>query len=276
MTPFLSSLAFGAAAALMVALALGVTRLAAGFTRANGPLFAAFAGGILVTIALVQLLPSALTLSPEAPWLVLGGFAAGFVLHAAAGAAVHDPEAARRGAAFAPVLAIALHSTLDGLVYAITFTVDSSAGLAAATGLVLHEFPEAVVCFVLLQRAGLSDRMSLIFAWLAAGATTLVAAALTPAWAGALNEADLGALFALVAGLLLHVGAARLMHEAAEIGAIRGGVAVAAGAGVAAAMTLAHADHDHAPNGEILHGHDHAAVDRPDFRTVPASHTHQP
>ncbi|XBQ17632.1 MAG: zinc ABC transporter permease [Oceanicaulis sp.] len=270
MTPVLASILFGAAAAAVAFLALVMVRFAAGFTRANGPVFAAFAGGIVITIALVHLLPRALAGGEGAPWLVLAGFGAGFLLHAAAGIGAHHPEAVRRGAAFAPVAAIALHSVLDGLVYSVTLTVDAVAGFGAAAGLVLHELPEAVVCFVLLQRAGLSDRASLIGAWLAAGATTFAAAALSAPYAAGLEPGHLDALFAVVAGLLLHVGAARLMTEAAEIGLLRGGGAVIAGAGVAALMSLAHAGHDH---GHDAHdGHDHAGFDRPDFRPV----SHEP
>lgn len=272
MTPIAATLLFGALAAIVAGLALVLVRTASGFTRANAPLLAAFAGGVVITMALVKLLPEALALSTRAPWLVLAGFAFGFILHAVAGAAGHGaPERALRRASLAAVGAVATHSVLDGLVYAVSFQVDPAIGFAAASGLVLHEFPEALICFVLLQRAGAGDRLALIGAFLASGATTFTAAALAGPQTGALDPETLGVLFAFVAGLLLHTGAAHLLHEAGDAGAVRGGLAVFAGAGVAALMTLGHGSHGHAP-GAHDHAHGHAGethahehADRPNF-----------
>ena len=274
MSPILAASLFGLAAAVVSIVAIVLVRRASGFTRTNAPLFAAFAGGVVITIALVHLIPEALVMAPNAPWLVLGGFAFGFVLHGIIGAGAHASGATGfKVSALAPVVAIALHSSLDGTIYAVTFAVDPFTGVTAATGLLIHEFPEALICFVLLQRAGLSDRTSTVFAFLASGFTTLAAAVIGAPFAGALDEAALGVLFALVAGVLLHVGAAHLLHEAAGAGAVKGGAAVFAGAGVAAAMTLAHAgEHGHLPVDHDGRGHDgHAHTEahaqaRPDFR----------
>lgn len=253
------------AAAAVAAFALFLVLRASGFTRTNAPLFAAFAGGVVITTAVVHLIPEAMVMAQGAPWLVLGGFALGFVLHGVIGAGAHaSGSSLSKISALAPVVAISLHSALDGAVYAVTFAVDPFTGISAATGLLIHEFPEALICFVLLQRAGLTDRTSLILAFLASGATTLAAASGAAPFAGALDEATLGVLFAIVAGILLHVGAAHLLHEASEAGALKGGAAVFAGAGVAAAMTLVHAGpHAHTPGDHDGRGHDghiHAAT----------------
>ena len=291
MSPVVSAIVFGLAAAAVAGLALALVMRAAGFTRAQAPVFAAFAGGLVVTIAVVHLIPEAVAMAPSAPWLILAGFGAGFIVHNVLGAGAHAPGAPRSGfAAFAPVVAIALHSALDGAVYSVTFAVDPFTGISAATGLLIHEFPEALICFVLLQRAGLSNGPAAILAFTASGLTTFTAAALSAPFAGTLDAETLGLLFALVAGVLLHVGAAHLLHEAGHAGRVKGALAVFAGAGVAAAMTLAHAGghgHNHAPHGPHRghdhdhdgtetpregaghDGHDHAAM-RPDFR--PASH----
>jgi ZIP family zinc transporter len=262
LSPVLSAIVFGLAAALVSGLTLLLARRAAGFTRANAPLFAAFAGGVVITIAVIHLIPEAMVMAEGAPWLVLAGFGFGFVLHGVVGAGAHASGTLTRAGALAPVIAIALHSALDGTVYAVTFAVDPFTGISTATGLIIHEFPEALICFVLLQRAGISDKASLVLAFLASGATTLVAATAAAPFAGGLDEASLGILFALVAGVLLHVGAAHLLHEASEAGAVRGAAAVFAGAGVAAAMTLAHAGgHAHVPEDHDGGGHrlsDHA------------------
>lgn len=265
MSPSLLAALLGLAAAGVSALALVLVHRAAGFTRAHAPVFAAFAGGVVVTLALVHLIPEALAMRPGASWLVLAGFAGGFGLHALVGAATRSSRARGRVSALAPVIAISLHSALDGTVFAVTAAVDAFTAVSTAAGLVVHEFPEALICFVLLQRGGFSDRDATVLAFLAAGATTLLAALGAGPFAPMLDEATLGALFALVAGLLLHVGAAHLLSEAAEAGLLRGLSAVAAGAGLAAVMTLFHsAHHDHAG-----HDHTHGLADaRPDFRPV--------
>jgi len=273
-TSILPSLAFGLAAAGAGALALVMVRFAAGFTRARAPLFAAFAGGVVITVALAHLIPEAVAASPHAPWLVLAGFAGGFVLHGLASGAAHGPDVRSR-AALAAVFAIGLHSTLDGLVFSVTYTVDPFIGVNTAMGLVLHEFPETVICFVLLQRAGFSDRMSMVLAFMTAGATTLTAAVISAPFANALDPVLLGSLFAVVAGLLLHVGAAHLISEASEAGFLRGGAAVFAGSGVAALMAMTHTPHLH-EDGDHAHamqpGHTHETAARSshhfDFRPV--------
>lgn len=265
-SPFMLTTLLGLAAASVCILALVLVHRAAGFTRANAPVFAAFAGGVVVTLALVQLIPEAIALHPHTPWLVLGGFGIGFVLHALVGATDSAGGATRRLSSLTPVFAIAIHSALDGTVYAVTAALDVFTALSTSVGLIIHELPETLICFVLLQRAGLSDRLATVFAFLAAGATTLGAALLAAPFAQMLDPIVLGALFALVAGLLLHVGAAHLLSEAREAGWFKGPFAVFTGAGVAALMALAHAathDHDHAPHSDHApdehgaHDHDH-------------------
>ncbi len=255
-----SAIVFGLIAAGVALAAIFLVQRAAGFTRRNGSLAAAFAGGLVITVAVTHLIPEALHMSPQAPWWVLAGFAFGFLLHNVIGAAAHShghDATAPKGqvTAIAPVLAIAMHSALDGLVYSVTFAVDASTGVIAATGLIIHEFPEALICFLLLQRAGLRDGQAALFAFLASGATTFGAAAASAPFAATLDPATLGLLFAAVAGLLLHVGAAHLIHEGVESGALRGGAAVFAGAGVAALMAVAHGGHH--SHGHAPHAHSH-------------------
>jgi len=267
----LSSL-LGLAAASVCLLALVLVHRAAGFTRNNAPLFAAFAGGVVVTLALVHLIPEAVALRPHAPWLVLAGFAAGFVLHALVSAAGNGARTSKRLSALTPVLAIAIHSSLDGTVYAVTSAFDAFTALSTALGLIIHEMPETLICFILLQRAGLSDRMATLFAFLAAGATTLGAALLAAPFAQMLDEALLGALFAIVAGLLLHVGASHLLSEARDAGWLKGTGAVFAGAGVASVMALGHAathDHSHSEQPHSDHAHEDHESHNPDFRHHP-------
>lgn len=255
---YLLTLGLGLIAALVCAAALVLVHRARTFTRNNAPLFAAFAGGVVVTLALVRLIPEALHLHPHAGWLVLAGFGFGLILHVLLGATMKTDGAASRVRALAPVLAIAVHSSLDGTVYAVTAAIDPYTAISTATGLILHEMPETLICFLLLQRGGFSDRSATVLAFLAAGMTTLVSAIISGPFALSVEPDILGILFAVVAGLLLQVGASHLLGETGKAGWLRGLTAVFAGAGVAALMTLAHGDHDqHADHDHgNSHGHD--------------------
>ena len=257
---YLLTLGLGMTAALVCVAALVLVHRARTFTRDNAPLFAAFSGGVVVTLALVRLIPEALALHPHAGWLVLAGFGFGLILHVLVGATLKTEGAASRLRALAPVLAIAVHSSLDGTVYAVTAAIDPYTAISTATGLILHELPETLICFLLLQRGGFSDRSATVLAFLAAGATTLLAAVISGPFALSVDPSVLGALFAVVAGLLLQVGASHLLGETVQAGWLRGLAAVFAGTAVAAVMTLAHGPrHDHA-------GHGHGGADMPDFR----------
>lgn len=250
----------GLTAALVAGVAIVLVRTASGLTRRNAPVFAAFAGGVVISLALLHLIPEAMAMVDTAPWLVLAGFAAGFVLHGLLGGGGHShgsaPAKGIKIAALTPVIAIALHSALDGAIYAVTFAIDTFTGFSTAVGLIIHEFPEALICFVLLQRAGFSDRSSAVLAFMASGLTTFGFAAGVAPFAGSLDESTLGVMFAFLAGVLLHVGAAHLLHEAHEAGTLKGVLAVLAGGGIAVGMTLSHSGHHHhGYSSEIDHGH---------------------
>ncbi len=70
------------------------------------------------------------------------------------------------------MLGIGFHSLIDGIIYSVTFNVSVFTGVLAAIGMVLHEFPEGVVTFLLLQRAGFGRRRSAVYALLAAALST--------------------------------------------------------------------------------------------------------
>ena len=255
MHPVFSATLFGLVAALVSLGALVAVRYAAGFTRAQAPLFAAFAAGLLIAMSILHLIPEAFAMTDQAAMLVLAGFGLGFLMQRGIEA---WPGNGRAGLALAlaPVVAIALHSTVDGLVYAVTFAVDFFTGLSAVLGLSLHALPEAVICFVLLQRAGLSDRTAFFGAFAAAGLTTLVFAAGAAPFAAALSDAQLGGVMAVVAGLILHVGAAHMLSHAGEAGWMKGTPMVVLGALAAIALTQVKSELSHAvpvPDGEA-HG----------------------
>lgn len=270
MTAILSATLFGLIAAAVSLIALVAVRYAAGYTRAHAPLFAAFAAGLLIAMSILHLIPEAFAMTDQAGILVLAGFGIGFLMQR--GIEAWPANGRKAGAAFviAPVAAIAVHSCVDGLVYAVTFSVDFFTGLSAALGLSVHEFPETIICFVLLQRAGLSDRAAFIGAFCAAGLTTLVFAAGAAPFSASLSDAQLGWIIAVVAGLLLHVGATHMLTHAGEAGWLKGAPIVILGAIAAIALTQLKSELRH---GGGLHAPDtpHTGAAAQDALNVPRS-----
>jgi zinc transporter ZupT len=73
-----------------------------------------------------------------------------------------------------PVLGVGFYSFLDGVIYSVTFNVSIFTGILAAMGLILHEFPDWIVTFLLLGRAGFDRKKSTLGALLALSAGALV------------------------------------------------------------------------------------------------------
>ena len=83
-----------------------------------------------------------------------------------------DPERKDYVLGLIPLLGIGFHSFIDGFVYSIAFNVSILTGSLATLGMVLHEFPEGIVTYLLLVRAGFGERKALLLAGIAAAGTT--------------------------------------------------------------------------------------------------------
>lgn len=232
-TPFWPAFAFSLGAALINLGGLVAIRRFEAWGRAHSILFAAFAAGVLIAAALLQLVPEALALGDDgAAFFLLGGYLAMMLLGRLSSEPDHTLHETRRAVALLPLIGIAIHSTIDGAAYAVAFAVDTTTGILAVLGLMLHEFPEGIVAYMLLLRGGFSPRTALLLAFVGAAASTPVGMALSWPHVAALEGALLGNIFALAAGVLLFVGATHLVphveHSAARGSnlAFFGGVAV--------------------------------------------------
>lgn len=259
-------------AILAGAIAAGVSTLgliAAVFTgawaRKRMGLFAAFAAGALVTVSVTHLIPMALAGGEGAPYWILAGFAGGFLLNRGVLALSESAGRAALAAGLTPALGIAFHSFLDGVAYAVTFTVDIAAGALTALGLILHELPEAVIVFSLLAGAGFSTRAAFLIAFVAAALTTPLGAVVAQHSLGALEGPALNTLFAVAAGLLLYIGAAHLLPHVERERSWLAAPAALAGALTALFAETTHSHDHHGPVGHTHavgasdHGHDGAA-----------------
>ena len=110
---------------------------------------------------------------------------------------------------------IGFHSLIDGIIYSITFSVSFLTGILAAIGMIFHEFPEGIVTFVFLTKAGYKQKKAAIYSFIAAAITTPIGALISYPFISKLKgTATLGSLLAMSAGALVYVGAAHLLPAA--------------------------------------------------------------
>ncbi|MEM9738607.1 MAG: ZIP family metal transporter [Pseudomonadota bacterium] len=260
---------FGLLAAFVTSLGLLAVALRADWSARNSDLFALAAGGMLVTLTLLHIAPEAFSRSGNAPVFLLAGFLAGLVMNQASRLVTGRETVDRYGApslAITPLLAIAAHSFIDGVIYAVTFAASFESGFFAAIALIMHEFPEGVIAFAILRGAGVSNRMSFFWAFMAAAFTTPLGVIVSGPFMYTVGEAVLGELFAVSAGLLLFVATGPLLAPTRAESPGRSLAAVGAGVAIAVAIAFApiHAGHTHSEHEG--HNHDAPAFTRPVFQ----------
>lgn len=179
----------------------------------------ALTGGIVVAVALFDVLPEAIDAVGNArhtTWLVGAGFL-GFFLAERALVLHHrdDDEQAQAhqhiGALGAAGLSV--HSFVDGLGIGLAFHLSTGTGLLVFVAVVSHDFADGMntVSFILRQGGGVRSALR----WLALDAATPLAGAIVGSVV-AISERNLGYLLAVYAGFFLFMGATDLLPEAHE------------------------------------------------------------
>jgi ZIP family zinc transporter len=177
----------------------------------------ALSGGIVVAVALFDLIPEAFEAvgdEQQVMALVGAGFVLFFVAHRYLVLHHRDDPAetqthARVGALGAG--ALAFHTFTDGLGIGLAFGLDTGTGLLVLLAVVSHDFADGLNAVTFILRQGGTRQVAL--RWL-----TLVAVApLFGAAIGAaidVSESTLGNLLAVYAGVFLYIGASDLLPEA--------------------------------------------------------------
>lgn len=181
------------------------------------PTLMALTGGVVVAVALLDVLPEGLKGVDDANLstaLVAAGFLGFFlverllVLHNRdeAMAALAGEQVGILGAA-----GLSLHSFLDGLGIGFAFGVDSTTGLLVFLAVVSHDFADGLntVSYV-LRRSG--NRQAAI-RWLTIDALAPLLGAIVGTQAS-ISDQDLGYVLCVYCGIFLYIGAADLLPEA--------------------------------------------------------------
>jgi ZIP family zinc transporter/zinc and cadmium transporter len=171
-----------------------------------------FASGVLISVSFIHITPKSFAMNLVAPFFLLLGFLALYVTNRFLNAYIcHNYECADYTLGIIPMLGVGLHSLLDGVIYSVTFNVSIFTGVLAAIGMVLHEFPEGVVTFLLLERGGFSKKKSAWLAFLAAAVSTPLGMLVSFPFIEKIEHSTLGLLLAFSAGTLVYVGATHLL-----------------------------------------------------------------
>jgi ZIP family zinc transporter len=184
------------------------------------PTLIALSGGIVVAVALFEVLPEAIELLPgdsnTLASLVGAGFLTFFLLERVL--VLHhrdDPADARAHGQVGSLGALGLsaHSFVDGLAVGLAFGADAAVGTLVLIAVLSHDFADGLntVSFVLSQ----SEDRERAKRWLAVDAV----APLFGATVGALvsvSDVTLGHILAFYTGFFLYMGATDLLPEAHE------------------------------------------------------------
>jgi zinc and cadmium transporter len=174
--------------------------------------FMAFAAGVLISVSFIHIIPKSFTLNDSAPVYLLAGFMGLYLSSRFLNAYVcHEYGCTDMTIGIIPMLGIGLHSFLDGMIYSVTFNVSIFTGTLAAIGMVLHEFPEGIVTFLLLERGGFDGRRAGLLAFLAAAISTPLGTLFSFPFLSRIDEPTLGIWLAVSAGALVYVGASHLL-----------------------------------------------------------------
>jgi zinc and cadmium transporter len=236
---FWTALTASALAALVTAIGIYTVRRFEAWGRKYSIYFVCFAAGVLISVSFLHIIPQAFAMSARAPAYLLAGFLSLHLFNRFVTAFVcerrQDPT---YGIGLVPMIGIGLHSFIDGVVYSITFTVSIFTGVLAATGMVLHEFPEGIITYLLLLRSGFSEKTSSLLSILAASVSTPLGMLISYPFIRKIDETILGALLSVSAGALVYVGATHLLPQAEKEPQKYSLVALGAGILVAVVIVL--------------------------------------
>jgi zinc and cadmium transporter len=182
--------------------------------RQNIVYFMSFAAGVLVSVSFIHIIPKSLEMNEDAPIYLLIGFLALYLFNRFLNLYIcQEYQCETFATGIIPMLGIGFHSLIDGVIYSVTFNVSIFTGVLAAIGMVLHEFPEGIVTFLLLERGGFDRRRSALYAFLAAAISTPLGTLVSYPFIDDIAKPTLGILLAVSAGALVYVGASHLLPE---------------------------------------------------------------
>ncbi|MBN1483932.1 MAG: ZIP family metal transporter [Chloroflexia bacterium] len=209
-----------------------------GWAKEHSTYFMSFAAGVLIAVSFIHIIPRAFEMNSTAPVFLLVGFLAVYLINRLINLYLCHDYDCEYTTGITPVLGIGFHSLIDGIIYSITFNVSIFTGVLTAIGMILHEFPEGIVTFILLERAGVGRRQAILYSFLAAALSTPLGTLVSFPFINEINQPTLGLLLAMSAGALVYVGASHLLPAVEKENKRYSILALIAGVLVAAVIVL--------------------------------------
>lgn len=192
---------------------------------ANSHYVNSFAAGLILALVFFHLIPEAVELSEgNSAFIALFlGFFSFFLLETFivihSGSEIHycldeDEDASSHHLSQLGIMTfsgLAFHSLLDGIIIGVGFELSAEIGFLAAIAVILHEVPEGVTSFAIINR-GMPDKAKILSIIVAIA--TPVGAILSLFFIGNLSESLIGFLLALAAGTFIYVAASDLIPGA--------------------------------------------------------------
>ncbi len=185
-----------------------------------------FAAGVMLTVVFTHLLPEAITLNPLALRYMLTGFIVFFLIESIL--IIHTcpmnqceghggkPKEITGQVAF---MGLMFHSLVDGLIIGVGFEINSTIGMLAALGIIMHKLPEGVSTYSILI-ASMPRRNAMIRAYVEAAATP-IGTLISVIFIRDISEATMGMLLAFASGSFTYVAASDLIPQTHEVSGFR-------------------------------------------------------
>lgn len=181
----------------------------------------AFAAGVLLATAFLDLLPEALHEGEEAGLNIFAWTLAGLLIFFVGEQIIHwfhhhnetAHEHDKESKAIIPLIIAGdtIHNFVDGVVIAATFLVDMRLGIVTALAVAAHELPQEIGDFALLLHKGLS-RMKVVLINITSAAAALVGALGAYAFGSAL-EGYIPVSLSLTAGFFIYIATSDIIPE---------------------------------------------------------------
>ena len=177
-----------------------------------------FAAGVLVTVALIGLLPEAVHMIGEKAFLVVMLSLMGSYLFENLFCELHHHDHGcghdhHQRAIPLVILGDTIHNFIDGVAIAAAYLVNPGLGLVTAISTFLHEVPHEIGDFGILLKAGFSKK-KVLGVNLVSALMTIVGALVV--YFLARGEIFSGYLLAVAAGMFLYLGASDFLPHAGE------------------------------------------------------------
>lgn len=177
--------------------------------------FIAGGAGFVLAAAIFDMIPEALKLSTRAPiYIILGFFLIHFFEHIFSshfhfGEEIH-PEKIKKATAWSILLALTIHTFLDGVSISTGFNITPLLGFTIFAAVILHKIPDGFTVASVMLASG-RNKMGALAASLILCFSTIAGSL----WAATFTK-HLGVLLGISAGVFLHIATTDLIPEIVE------------------------------------------------------------